>query len=173
MQSLPPPRLQRRLFLVWILALAVCLALFVWAFHKLDAEPPAKSGKTAEKKASEPSGKSAVASTASGKSWRAPVPPFDPDKAEYLLTAFSTQGMKHVTDAEPAWSMLRPGNILVAQLIRRGPTPAVVSGKENVRIRYTLDAPYADNGNSPVAQGELKPQDDGLAFASAPIAVMP
>ncbi len=173
MQSLPPPRLQRRLFLVWILALAACLTLFVWAFHKLDAEQSAGSGKTAEGKVGGAPEKGASAAPADGKSWRAPVPPFDPDKAEYVLTAFSTQGMRHVTDAEPAWSMLRPGNILVAQLIRRGPTPAVVSGKENVRVRYTLDAPYAGNGNAPAAQGELKPQDDGLAFASAPIAVMP
>ena len=83
--------------------------------------------------------------------------------------------MRHVTDAEPAWSLLRPGNILVAQLIRRGPSPEVIAGTEAeaVSIRYSLDAPYAGGANAPAAQGELKARAKSTDFVSDPIAVLP
>ena len=169
MPTQSPPRLQRRLFFSWLLAIAACLALFFWAQRALVPGHGDQGDKAAPGAVAKPSGQ------ASAPSPRALVPPFDPDKAEYVLTAFCTQGMREVTDAEPAWSLLRPGNVLVAQLIRRGPTPVVISGQDadNVRLRYSLDAPYAGGRNAAVAQGELKPQTDGAAFVSSSIAVMP
>lgn len=174
MQSLPPPRLQKRLFASWLLALAACLAIVAWAFHALSPEATTSGDKTAREADAGAAGKGSAPPSPAGQSVPTPIPSFDPDKAEYVLTAFCTQGVRRVTDAEPAWSMLRPGNILVAQLIRRGPTPVVISGKEadTVRLRYSLDSPYAERANTAAAQGELKPQADGTAF-SASVAVMP
>ena len=150
------------------------MAFFIWAYLALGPEPAKSGGKAGREDIV--AGKSAAsAPPLSGQPARTPIPSFDSDKAEYVLTAFSIQGMRDVTDAEPYWSLLRPGNMLVAQLIRRGPTPAVISGKDadNVRIHYILDSSYAGGRNSAVAQGTLKPQTDGASFVSSPIAVLP
>lgn len=180
MQNQPSISLQKRLFVFWLLAIAVSLALFFWLYHAVRSEKGKVEAVAAHALSGPAAGQSSTSTGASspvqaGKSAPPQIPPFDPDKAEYVLTAFSTQGMRHVTDAEPVWSMLRPGNILVAQLIRRGPTPVVIAGRdaERPRIRYSVDSPYAGGTNAATAQGELSPQSDGPAFVSSPIAIMP
>lgn len=162
--------LQQQLFLFWLLALAFCLALFCWAFTPLnEAELETNGAASPQPSENAPldGGKRTLA--------EAPPLPFDPDKAACVLTAFSTQGMRHVTDAEPSWSLLRPGNVLVAQLVRRDPSPVAVSGAEAnaIRLRYTLDAPYAKGQNAEVASGELRPLPDEAVFVSDPIPVTP
>lgn len=164
-----------RLFRFWLLALGACLALVFWSFHALGPGTTASGGNAARQPVAGGAGGGAAAPCPGGQPAPAPVPPFDPAGARYVLTVFCTQGVRQVTDAEPLWSLLRPGNILVAQLIRRGPTPVVVSGKEadGLRLRYSLDPPYDAGENAAVARGGLTPQAEGTAFVSAPVAVMP
>ena len=62
------------------------------------------------------------------------VPPFDAATAKYVLLAWNTLGMKCITDADPFFSFLPPGNAFNAVLIRRGPKPILVT--QGVDISY-------------------------------------
>ena len=189
MQKYAPPTLLKRLLAYWLFSVAALVALLIWAFWTL--APSATSG---EQKAPRPVANATAAAPKAGTASAKPdsskespdksaaaIPPFDPATAEYILTAFSTQGMQHVTDAEPAWTLLPPGNILVAQLTRRGPTPEPVT--EGVQIRYVLDAGVtgpamsangtAGQGTAPAGSGELTFQETPPGFVSRPIAILP
>ncbi len=63
--------------------------------------------------------------------------PFDPETSQYLLLAWNNMGMHCLTDADSLFSFLPPANNLHAQLIRRGPTPEVVT--EGVVITYQVE----------------------------------
>lgn len=54
------------------------------------------------------------------------VPPFDAATSKYVLLAWNTLGMKCITDADPYFSFLPPGNAFNAVLIKRGPKPQLV-----------------------------------------------
>ncbi len=84
------------------------------------------------------------------------VPNFDPAKAEYVLTAWSRNGMQHVSDTDGAMTLLPPGNVLEAQLIRRGDKPGVVT--EGVTITYRLENEL-DGQYDPAKPLERKPAD--------------
>jgi cytochrome bd-type quinol oxidase subunit 1 len=73
------------------------------------------------------------------------IPPFDKDKDEYVLLAWSTLGMKGISDNSAQWMMLPPGTSIYAQLIKRGNSPSIVT--REVELRYNLDEEF------------LKPQD--------------
>lgn len=61
-------------------------------------------------------------------------PPFNPEKDEYVLLAFNDLGLHCVTTSDPWMMILPPANTLVAQLIRRGSVPEIVT--ENVTLQY-------------------------------------
>ncbi len=54
--------------------------------------------------------------------------PFDPEQSGYVLLAWNNLGMHSISDADGSFSLMPPGNDLFAQLIKRGPTPEVVTG---------------------------------------------
>ncbi|MGM0424732.1 MAG: cytochrome ubiquinol oxidase subunit I [Thermodesulfobacteriota bacterium] len=62
------------------------------------------------------------------------VPEFDPDKDEYVLLAWSNLGLKCITDCDSRWSLLPPGNTILAQLVRRDYRPEIVT--QDVQLRY-------------------------------------
>ncbi len=68
------------------------------------------------------------------------IPPFDAAADEYVLLAWCTLGEKCITDADAHFSFLPPGSTLVAQLIRRGPLPEIVT--ENIEIAFTPPAGF-------------------------------
>jgi len=69
----------------------------------------------------------------------ATVPPFDA-AAEYLLLPWNDLGMHCISDSDPWFVILPPANTLWAQLIRRGPVPAIVTA--GVRVSYAVEAGY-------------------------------
>ncbi len=68
------------------------------------------------------------------------IPAFDPAQDAYVLLAWNTTGMHCLSDGDPWFTFLPPGNNLHAQLIRRGASPAVVS--DGVDITYTIEAGF-------------------------------
>ncbi len=126
------------------------------------------------------------------------VPDFNPDKAEYVLTAWSRSGMQMVSDANGAMTLLPPGNMLEAQLVKRGAKPKIVT--EGITISYRLESELtgqddpavtgdeakalslmgnqlmgASNGlpKDAAVSGALKLGADNKSFVSKPIPVLP
>ena len=154
------PPLVKRFFSLWLAVLAVFVLILVWGVNALTPDDGSKPVATLPGNPAEPL------------SLTTPIPPYNADSAEYLLTAFSTRGMRDVTDAEPAFTLLPPGNTVVAQVIKRGPTPEIMA--EGVTVRYNLDEAYAGGANSAVAQGDFKAAvEEAPYFFSASIPVLP
>ncbi len=76
------------------------------------------------------------------------VPAFDADKDSYVLLAWNDLGMHCISDSDPYWVLLPPANDLMAQLIKRGPKPEVVT--RDVVIEYRVE-PDFENPASHVA----------------------
>jgi mono/diheme cytochrome c family protein len=70
------------------------------------------------------------------------VPPFDPQKDEYVLLAWNDLGMHCISDSSDWWVLLPPANDIYAQLIRRGPMPEVVT--EGVTLEYKVEKGFED-----------------------------
>jgi hypothetical protein len=68
------------------------------------------------------------------------IPPFDPKNDDYVLLAWNDLGMHCVSDGDPWFVILPPANTLEALLIKRGPTPEVVS--ENAAVSYEVEAGF-------------------------------
>lgn len=68
------------------------------------------------------------------------IPPFAKDTDEYVLLAWSTLGMKGISDSSERWMMLPPGTTIYAQLIKRGDSPQIVT--RAVELRYEMDAEF-------------------------------
>lgn len=62
------------------------------------------------------------------------IPAFDTQTSEYVLLAWCTLGEKCISDCDAHFSLLPPGSALMAQLVRRGPVPELVT--EGVELRY-------------------------------------
>lgn len=62
------------------------------------------------------------------------IPAFSQESSEYVLLAWCTLGEKCISDCDAQFSLLPPGSALMAQLVRRGPLPELVS--EGVELRY-------------------------------------
>ncbi|BDV00608.1 cytochrome c family protein [Thermodesulfomicrobium sp. WS] len=62
------------------------------------------------------------------------IPAFSKETSEYVLLAWCTLGEKCISDCDAQFSLLPPGSTLMAQLVRRGPLPQLVS--EGVELRY-------------------------------------
>jgi len=73
------------------------------------------------------------------------IPPFDPDNDEYVLLAWSTMGMRSVSDSDPWFMIQPPGTDLHAQLILRGETPEVIV--DDVTITYQVEPDFAHPEN--------------------------
>ncbi|MBK7047918.1 MAG: hypothetical protein IPH48_15730 [bacterium] len=55
------------------------------------------------------------------------IPPLSAANDAWVLLAWGSMGMHCLTDSDPWFVILPPSNELHAQLIRRGPTPVVVT----------------------------------------------
>lgn len=170
MPKVSPPNRLERFYAAWLAALALAVLFFLWAYARLSPEhdsPFALSGTTAP----------------APKAMKKPIAPaapatFNPEKDAHLVTAFSLQGMRHVTDAEPAFTLLPPGNTLVAQVIRRAPSPQPLlagNGNATAAVLYTLE--YAPDPalfpDTVPARGRLDGSGDGPWFANDSIVVLP
>jgi hypothetical protein len=69
------------------------------------------------------------------------IAPFDPTIDEFILLAWSDQGMYHLTDCDAQWSLASPDATVYAQLIKRGETPEIVSDK--VILHYKVEEAHA------------------------------
>ncbi|MBL3583134.1 c-type cytochrome [Oleidesulfovibrio alaskensis] len=68
------------------------------------------------------------------------IPPFNPDKDEYVLLAWNNLGMHCISDSYSEWVLLPPANDIWAQLIRRGERPSVVT--QGVILSYSVEAGF-------------------------------
>ncbi len=98
------------------------------------------------------------------------IPPFDPAGDSYLLLVWSALGMRHLTDCDARWSLAPPGATLYAQLIKRGPTPEIIS--DNVELYYKVAPDYARPSDrvpfwtyAAKLYGRAVPPDTGLSGA--------
>lgn len=167
MSNRPRMSLQMRLFVLWAVALVVLGLGYGRFFLHVSGENTGQEAAVPQlPEKSRPASEKPMPAT--------PIPFFDAEKTPYLLTVFSTEGVHLVTDAEPAFTLLKPGNLLAAQLIGRDMLPSLEQGgPDGMNIRYILDSSYAGGINSPIAQGELPSSPRGPFFVSGPIAVMP
>ncbi|MBK7047294.1 MAG: cytochrome C [bacterium] len=65
------------------------------------------------------------------------IPPFSAANDAWVLLAWGSMGMHCLTDSDPWFVILPPSNELHAQLIRRGPTPEVVT--DGVVLSYAVE----------------------------------
>jgi mono/diheme cytochrome c family protein len=98
------------------------------------------------------------------------IPPFDPERDKYILLAWSSQGMNHLSDCDPRWSLAPPGADFCAQLIRRGPLPRIVT--RDVVLRYSVEERYTEPSRrdpfweyAQQLYGRAVPVDTGLSGA--------
>ncbi len=68
------------------------------------------------------------------------IPPFNLQKDEYVLLAWSTLGEKCITDADKWFSFLYPGCSFQTILIKRGLKPQIIS--EGIEIDYEVQKGY-------------------------------
>jgi mono/diheme cytochrome c family protein len=73
------------------------------------------------------------------------IPAFDADSDEYVLLAWCNLGEKCISDSDSRFSMLPPGSTLMAQLIRRGPQPELVT--DGVELTFTPPAGFENPSN--------------------------
>jgi mono/diheme cytochrome c family protein len=62
---------------------------------------------------------------------------YNPKTAKYVLLAWNDLGMHCMSDSDPWFVILPPGNTLEAQLIRRGEVPVLVT--EGVKLTYQVE----------------------------------
>ncbi|MEG6506287.1 cytochrome c3 family protein [Nitratidesulfovibrio sp. 1201_IL3209] len=174
-------RMTENLFRVWLIVVAVFVAGFLGAqlfapSMRPAPEPagpvgstgPARTAPARTAPAQDSTVPQAEARTGTGYGRLVTdVPPFDPDKDGHVLVAWSRQGMQHVTDAEPAWTLLPPGSTLRAQLVHRGPGPQAVT--EGVTLTWRLDGEAKPSAAQPaaVADSSLTPAGQAATTPSA------
>ncbi|MDP3431185.1 MAG: cytochrome c, partial [Desulfomicrobium sp.] len=73
------------------------------------------------------------------------IPAFDSDADEYVLLAWCNLGEKCISDSDSRFSLLPPGSALIAQLIRRGPQPELVTS--GVELTFTPPAGFENPSN--------------------------
>ncbi len=175
----------KRLHLLWLCAvLAACLGLFAaWTVLGPASSQRSAPAHTPVRTSEKPAGDAASASADSHASRAAPgdpgaapleMPPAMAETAEYLLAAFPTQGMRHITDAA-AFTLLPPGSVLAAQIIRRGETPEVLTTGVSLRLKLEPDMRMVPpgGGKTLLEQDLPAPGADETAFASAPLGLLP
>ncbi|HIJ79995.1 MAG: cytochrome ubiquinol oxidase subunit I [Desulfobulbaceae bacterium] len=73
-------------------------------------------------------------------------PYFNPDSSDYVLLAWSEEGIHAVSDADQYLSLATPGSTIKAILIRRAETPEIIS--DQVRLTYRIE----DGHSKPTSQ---------------------
>lgn len=68
------------------------------------------------------------------------IPAFDKQKSEYILLVWNDLGMHCISDSDPWFVILPPANTLEAVLIKRGPTPEIIT--EGVELTYKVQKGY-------------------------------
>jgi len=91
------------------------------------------------------------------------IPPFDMETSDYVLLAWTDQGIRAITDCDTQWSFGPPGSNLYALLIRRGATPELVSA--GVTLTYSIE--------SAQTSGIMQPAPTGPGFAALGLPVLP
>jgi hypothetical protein len=93
---------------------------------------------------------------------------FDPEQSGYVLLAWNNLGMHSISDADGAFSLMPPANDLFAQLIKRGPTPQVIT--EGVDIVFRVEAGFEKPARQvdfwqhlPALFGRRLPENIGLS----------
>lgn len=150
-------------YFAWLAAIAALLVLYVaWAVRTV----PEQSAKPTRSSAN-------TTSPAEPYTPVVDIPSFDPSQQDFILLAWSTQGMHMVADAEPVWTLLPPGNELRAQLIRRGPQPGLVT--EDVTIIYRVEKEQSEQDGKPSARasGVMLLEPGGNTFAADGIDILP
>jgi hypothetical protein len=122
------------------------------------------------------------------------IPPFDAARDKYILLAWSSLGMNHLSDCDALWSLAPPGADFYAQLIVRGPAPQIVT--RDVVLHYRVEADHtapsrtdpfwkyaqtlygrvlpADTGLTGTAlQGTMQTDADQMAFVTKGLPVVP
>ncbi len=61
----------------------------------------------------------------------------DYNGTDYVLLAWNDLGMHCISDSDAYWVLLPPANDLVAQVIRRGPVPKIIT--KNIKITYQVE----------------------------------
>ncbi|MCX5875778.1 MAG: cytochrome ubiquinol oxidase subunit I [Deltaproteobacteria bacterium] len=94
--------------------------------------------------------------------------PFDPEQSGYVLLAWNNLGMHSISDADGSFSLMPPANDLFAQLIKRGPTPVVVT--EGVDILFRVEPGFEKPARQvdfwkqvPALFGRILPENVGLS----------
>lgn len=175
-------RLTENLFRVWLVVVAVFVAGFVGAQLFAPSMRPAPGPEvTAPPRDAVPRTDSALTATGAqpgdtGRSGHGQlitsVPPFDPGKDGYVLVAWSGQGMRQITDAEPAWTLSPPGSTLRAHLLRRGTGMQMVTEGVTLTWQRDVEPPpvaqplaVADSSRTPARQAATTPASRPLEGA--------
>ncbi len=95
------------------------------------------------------------------------IPAFD-ENSQFLLTAFSLQGMRQITSAENIWEITNPGSVFAVQLIERDTLPVVHTS--GFTVRYMVEGENIVLDES--ANGICEAAEDGLYFISPPIKIL-
>lgn len=166
-------RMTENLFRVWLIVVAVFAVGFLGAqlfAPSMRPAPPEKAPVPAPAPAQNATAGQPGGAAGSGYGQLVTdVPPFDPDKDGHVLVAWSRQGMQHVTDAEPAWTLLPPGSTLRAQLVHRGPGPQAVT--EGATLTWRLDG--EPKPSAARLSGELKLVEGTTMYEATDIPVLP
>jgi cytochrome bd-type quinol oxidase subunit 1 len=99
------------------------------------------------------------------------IPAFDPETDTFVLLAWSDLGMQYVSDADPVLSLLPAGNSLRAQLIRRGPTPELVTA--GVSLQYRVEGDFISAGAGAALAGTMVSESDLFTADSIPLLPYP
>ncbi|GAB4375691.1 MAG: cytochrome c family protein [Calditrichia bacterium] len=68
------------------------------------------------------------------------IPPFNKRKADYVLLVWNDLGMHCISDSDPWFVILPPANTMEAQLIKRGPTPQIIT--DGVELTYRVEVGF-------------------------------
>ena len=97
-------------------------------------------------------------------------PPFDPENSAYVLLCWSNTGMHFMVDPNLPINMLPPGNTIQAQLIKRGPTPEVIT--TGITLAYRLES-AAPAGQDAVSSGAMRLPDGEKTFVAEKLPISP
>ncbi len=100
----------------------------------------------------------------------ATIPPFDMETSDYVLLAWTDQGIHAISDCDAQWSFAPPGSNLYALLIRRGATPELVN--DGVTITYNME-PGDQVLAGATTNGNMQPSAAGPGFAAMGLPVVP
>jgi mono/diheme cytochrome c family protein len=90
------------------------------------------------------------------------IPPFDRASDKQVLLAWSSLGMREISDSDDVWTIAAPGSDIFAQLVRRGDPPQRVTS--GVDIHYQME-------QDPQVNGVFQVDESRQAFVANAVAV--